>query len=596
VNARLGAGERRFRAGGALHALKWPKHPRERTTVPVDPMLPFRGYVAGKCEQGWLIEREAGSGAAVGVLRAVNAERERYDAGSAVVVFPVRPLPDSVEGAKPGMVDFSSYAGHRKTGRDCSVQLMRALVKQGGRLALHDKSDPVEVRRVLDMSKKQFRSALGMHLSKRRVILSGGEVVLVDRSARKQMLAESGVEGADGFPLWPYRDQSGKEVESLVAGGKLRNRQAQRLLQERRANILAATEQAQQILLEGKPSVRLLKGAVGGRQDGDAAESAAWLATRQLLRGTGSVEREESHNAPLITFDDHGEVVEEEEAFLREEDTVRLRSDRRRREDALLATAPWGTSRVMVHDDRAAEVVSDSAEEDEFGASDLDESDTEESDAEESDVAVEEARMLDPLGVLNNDKARGGGGKGLWPVGDRERSTLRKALRDVPSVKERRSGKLRMARELLAQPDLGGGVVPEDESDGSDLEYFKKLEGGAIPLRSDCEVLEPEEEAQDALELLMLTGATVPNEQLSSALAKNLISPEFRRLLDRSSVSSSLSVSKVVRQSRKLLNEEAAKRGDLFSARGLARRQRFQRRRVEALLTSDEHQPSEERS
>jgi len=64
---------------------------------------------------------------------------------------------------------------------DATQTLLDALIKNGGHLPLHDKSDPAEIRARLALSKKAFKRALGALYKARRVELLPDGVKLLDK-------------------------------------------------------------------------------------------------------------------------------------------------------------------------------------------------------------------------------------------------------------------------------------------------------------------------------------------------------------------------------------------------------------------------------
>jgi predicted RNA-binding protein (virulence factor B family) len=71
-----------------------------------------------------------------------------------------------------GKLDLSLQPiGFRKTNEKNIDRILSELKQRGGFLPLHDKSDPVEIKMTLEMSKKAFKSAVGVLYRKRLVTL-----------------------------------------------------------------------------------------------------------------------------------------------------------------------------------------------------------------------------------------------------------------------------------------------------------------------------------------------------------------------------------------------------------------------------------------
>lgn len=94
-----------------------------------------------------------------------------------------RPLPagERVRGwvkaaRSDGRIDVALQRPGREGIDDARQVLLDALRDNHGRLALHDKSDPDDIRRVLGMSKKAFKRALGGLYKDRLVVLEDGGI------------------------------------------------------------------------------------------------------------------------------------------------------------------------------------------------------------------------------------------------------------------------------------------------------------------------------------------------------------------------------------------------------------------------------------
>ncbi len=78
-----------------------------------------------------------------------------------------------------GLVDTLISKVGFEAAKDNSQILLSALQKAGGRLELWDKSSPEEIKKALGMSKKSFKSAVGILYKKRLIKLEEGAIVLV---------------------------------------------------------------------------------------------------------------------------------------------------------------------------------------------------------------------------------------------------------------------------------------------------------------------------------------------------------------------------------------------------------------------------------
>lgn len=607
---------------------------------------------------------------ASGLLRFENASHDSFKPGDKIIVYGLRKLPDSpaFEGsplaqpptlaAASRLVEVGLRPHNKKTGQDCSGQLMRAVVRGQGRLALTDKSSPEAIRRALDMTKRQFRSALGFLLSKRRVLLAGGEIVALGRERRSELLAlanenSGGHSPAEAFPLWPSRKRvSPAEAALTVPLNGISSGRARHLLGERRENRALASAQAAHILLDGSPAsggaLLQMAGWRGRARESEAAEGAAWVAASRLRAGQRNAQIGRQAVAPatrgaggdeggLVTVDtddESGEVVVSiapDElpsaddvvgalAATRTERRVQLRdahSGGRRRGNARgrLSVVVFadgependpdedlepaqGMQRQRVESMQAAarvwerepssgsgsSVVRDSDIED---GTDLD--DTSDDDASSDEEAgsepafpapplpqrpalsllsdTEYAAVLDPLAPW----ARAPGGDRPLrsrATSARTRRALVAAAKAVPPPSTRQRGQWRRLRMLVPQPDLGGGVVPSDESDGSDMEHFKRMEGGILPGRSDAAVEEVEEEEEDQAWVRMVS--------------------DWLKLADETGRTEAGAGTATLRQlrrsARRAVERVELRRNTVASTQGLLRKRRQARHRVTALL------------
>ena len=630
------------------------------------------------------------------LLRFANAPESSLSPGDSVVVFPLGSLEDlpTAQGGpsrrRPAGSGLGSLAGkpssskqaagkllevaptphNAKSSADCARQLISEVVRSGGRLALNDKSPPDVIHARLAMSKSQFRRALGYHLSRRRLLVAGGELVLVNRTKRAQLLAEAQQKhAADGpdkqapaavrptsFPLWPHRKRVSPALAPLaLPGSGVSRTQAAKLLDERRRNQAEASLQAQQILLEGSPA-RSVPASKGLALRAERAEGAAWVAAQRLASSAAKVAREKElvgldsgvdasfEDGLVLTIDSDGErfgrmtadnVFEED----RPERKIRLRSDapagasgRRRRGSPAVAVfaddrddssdsdssspaageaSVEATADSWAHRAEELEAMSLLSDSDEGSSSDwLDEDDLDglpSSDEDEDDGQVtlgdEElapeaqagaaevghgqasgqvplgqmpdsdfSRLLDPLGVVAAGKSQAPARRAGLPASRKVQRELRKAAAAVPPPQARHSGRWRKLRVTLPQPDLGGGVIPEDESDDADLEYFKRLEGGVFPGRSDAAVEEAEE---------------VEEDERWTAMVGNWL-----RLTDQDGVAASgpvpasLSLAQLKRHARRQIQATELRRGTTVSRPGLTRKRKEARRRVDGLIAA----------
>lgn len=91
-------------------------------------------------------------------------------------------LPGFVRRVRPdGKIDLALQAsGYQEAVSDASAVLLDALRAAGGRLPLSDASDPAEIHRVLRMSKKAFKKALGYLYRQGIVALHDNYTLLVE--------------------------------------------------------------------------------------------------------------------------------------------------------------------------------------------------------------------------------------------------------------------------------------------------------------------------------------------------------------------------------------------------------------------------------
>ncbi len=97
------------------------------------------------------------------------------------------------EGIEPGTITFG-YAHKLREDNKVDVRLqaggmeqlelgaetiMRVLKKNKGQLSLHDKSSPEEIKRLLGMSKKNFKRSIGILFKKRMIRLQPGRIELI---------------------------------------------------------------------------------------------------------------------------------------------------------------------------------------------------------------------------------------------------------------------------------------------------------------------------------------------------------------------------------------------------------------------------------
>jgi hypothetical protein len=79
-----------------------------------------------------------------------------------------------------GLIDAALQPqGFPAANRKARETILRTLEKHGGYLPLHDKSDPEEIRRMLQMSKKLFKNTIGN-------LYKTGEIVIEERGIRRR--------------------------------------------------------------------------------------------------------------------------------------------------------------------------------------------------------------------------------------------------------------------------------------------------------------------------------------------------------------------------------------------------------------------------
>ena len=83
---------------------------------------------------------------------------------------------------RDGKIDLVlSRGGHDGIG-DLSTEILARPRKSGGFLALHDKSSAEEIQRVLGVSKKSFKSAVGQLYKRRLIVVESGGIRLVEQN------------------------------------------------------------------------------------------------------------------------------------------------------------------------------------------------------------------------------------------------------------------------------------------------------------------------------------------------------------------------------------------------------------------------------
>jgi predicted RNA-binding protein (virulence factor B family) len=100
---------------------------------------------------------------------------DRPEIGSAPIGYVQRIRAD-------GKVDLSLEPSGKAAMDDARALLLEALQKAGGRLDLTDRSEPDEIRRVLGLSKKAFKRAVGALYRERRIRLGDSSIELTVRS------------------------------------------------------------------------------------------------------------------------------------------------------------------------------------------------------------------------------------------------------------------------------------------------------------------------------------------------------------------------------------------------------------------------------
>ena len=80
-----------------------------------------------------------------------------------------------------GLVDAALQIQGIKNLDYSKPKIMQYLRANEGKCHLHDKSDPEEIRRVLGMSKKTYKSAIGMLYKDKKIIINNDGIELVKK-------------------------------------------------------------------------------------------------------------------------------------------------------------------------------------------------------------------------------------------------------------------------------------------------------------------------------------------------------------------------------------------------------------------------------
>lgn len=106
-----------------------------------------------------------------------------YHNNLAAPLAPGQRLKGFVRAVRPGgKIDLSLDAAGYQRVTGLTTQIVQALEKNGGRLALDDDSSPEEIRRAFAVSKKAFKQALGKLYKGRRIRFEKPGIQLLDNS------------------------------------------------------------------------------------------------------------------------------------------------------------------------------------------------------------------------------------------------------------------------------------------------------------------------------------------------------------------------------------------------------------------------------
>ncbi len=79
---------------------------------------------------------------------------------------------------KDGKLDLSMKKKAYKQMDDDAAELLGIIISQGGRLKLHDKSSPEDIKRVTHLSKNAFKRAVGRLLKEGKILIDENEITL----------------------------------------------------------------------------------------------------------------------------------------------------------------------------------------------------------------------------------------------------------------------------------------------------------------------------------------------------------------------------------------------------------------------------------
>jgi predicted RNA-binding protein (virulence factor B family) len=80
-----------------------------------------------------------------------------------------------------GLVDVALQVQGFKNLNESQIKILKVLEENGGVSDLHDKSSPDDIRQAFGMSKKTFKSAIGMLYKARKILISKTGIQLVKR-------------------------------------------------------------------------------------------------------------------------------------------------------------------------------------------------------------------------------------------------------------------------------------------------------------------------------------------------------------------------------------------------------------------------------
>lgn len=81
-----------------------------------------------------------------------------------------------------GLIDVALQVQGIKALDAAQKKILEILTSAGGKLGLHDKSSPEDIKRVLGMSKKTFKSSVGMLYKARKIVITDNGIELAKKS------------------------------------------------------------------------------------------------------------------------------------------------------------------------------------------------------------------------------------------------------------------------------------------------------------------------------------------------------------------------------------------------------------------------------